>query len=128
MLFRSEQFPGEVFGFAVHFFERLINRHSADGHGRVADRGGKGVINMKVTKKIGSVVGILSVKEDTDVVIISADGKILRTESSQIRQAGRSTQGVRLVNLDEGDRVAAAGVVPESEIKDEDDAQGDLLT
>ena len=95
---------------------------------RLTHRGGKGVINMKVTKKIGSVVGILSVKEDTDVVIISADGKILRTESSQIRQAGRSTQGVRLVNLDEGDRVAAAGVVPESEIKDEDDAQGDLLT
>ena len=50
---------------------------------RLTHRGGKGVINMKVTKKIGSVVGILSVKEDTDVVIISADGKILRTESSQ---------------------------------------------
>ena len=88
---------------------------------RLTHRGGKGVINMKVTKKIGSVVGILSVKEDTDVVIISADGKILRTESSHIRQAGRSTQGVRLVNLDEGDRVAAASVVPEGEVKDEED-------
>ncbi len=88
---------------------------------RLTHRGGKGVINMKVTKKIGSVVGILSVKEDTDVVIISADGKILRTESSHIRQAGRSTQGVRLVNLDEGDRVAAASVVPEGEVKDEEE-------
>ena len=90
---------------------------------RLTHRGGKGVINMKVTKKIGNVVSILSVKEDTDVVVISAEGKILRTESSNIRQAGRSTQGVRLVNLDEGDKVAAASVVPESEVK-EDDEEG----
>ena len=88
---------------------------------RLTHRGGKGVINMKVTKKIGNVVSVLSVKEDTDVVVISAEGKILRTESSNIRQAGRSTQGVRLVNLDEGDKVAAASVVPESEVKEEDE-------
>ena len=90
---------------------------------RLTHRGGKGVINMKVTKKIGNVVSVLSVKEDTDVVVISAEGKILRTESNNIRQAGRSTQGVRLVNLDEGDKVAAASVVPESEVK-EDDEEG----
>ena len=96
---------------------------------RLTHRGGKGVINMKVTKKIGKVVSVLSVKEDTDVVVISAEGKILRTESSNIRQAGRSTQGVRLVNLDEGDKVAAASVVPESEVKeDEEEGPGEVTS
>ncbi len=96
---------------------------------RLTHRGGKGVINMKVTKKIGKVVSVLSVKEDTDVVVISAEGKILRTESNNIRQAGRSTQGVRLVNLDEGDKVAAASVVPESEVKDgEEEGPGEVTS
>jgi DNA gyrase subunit A len=59
------------------------------------------------------VVAILSVKEDTDLMIITRDGKIIRLESGEIRQAGRSTQGVRLVRMDEGDQVAAASVIPD---------------
>jgi DNA gyrase subunit A len=82
---------------------------------RLTDRGGKGVINMKTTNKTGKVVAILSVKEDSDLMIVSQNGKIIRIESSTIRQAGRSTQGVRLVNLEEGDKVAAASVIPDSE-------------
>jgi DNA gyrase subunit A len=82
---------------------------------RLTARGGKGVINMKTSTRNGSVVAILSVKEDTDIMIITKDGKIIRLESSEIRQAGRSTQGVRLVKMEEDDRVAAAGVIPESE-------------
>jgi DNA gyrase subunit A len=82
---------------------------------RLTARGGKGVINMKTTERNGKVVAILSVKEDTDIMIITKDGKIIRLESSEIRQAGRSTQGVRLVRMEEGDRVAAAGVIPETE-------------
>ena len=54
-------------------------------------------------------------KEDSDLMIVSQNGKIIRIESSTIRQAGRSTQGVRLVNLEEGDKVAAASVLPEAE-------------
>jgi DNA gyrase subunit A len=80
---------------------------------RLTARGGKGVINMKLTPRIGKVVAILSVKEDTDLMIITRDGKIIRLESGEIRQAGRSTQGVRLVRADEGDQVAAASVIPE---------------
>jgi DNA gyrase subunit A len=80
---------------------------------RLTARGGKGVINMKLTPRIGKVVAILSVKEDTDLMIITRDGKIIRLESGEIRQAGRSTQGVRLVRPDEGDQVAAASVIPE---------------
>src|SRR5579862_6706944 len=81
---------------------------------RLTARGGKGVINMKITPRIGRVVAILSVKEDTDLMIITKDGKIIRIESGEIRQAGRSTQGVRLVRMDEGDQVAAASVIPDA--------------
>jgi DNA gyrase subunit A len=83
---------------------------------RLTARGRKGVINMKTTNKVGKVVDVLSVREDTDLMIITKDGKIIRIESAQIRQAGRSTQGVRLVRLDDGDKVAAASVVPETEV------------
>ncbi|HXA49945.1 MAG TPA: DNA gyrase subunit A [Candidatus Acidoferrum sp.] len=93
---------------------------------RLTSRGGKGVINMKTTKKTGRVVGILSVKEDSDLMIVSQNGKMIRIESGTIRQAGRSTQGVRLVNLEEGDMVAAASVIPDTEDTNGDDAQGTL--
>ena len=82
---------------------------------RLTARGGKGVINMKTTQKTGNVVAILSVKDDSDLAIVSQSGKIIRIESSTIRQVGRSTQGVKLVSLDEGDKVAAASLIPEAE-------------
>jgi DNA gyrase subunit A len=81
---------------------------------RLTARGAKGVINMKTTTKVGKVMSILSVREDTELVIITKEGKIIRIESGEIRQAGRSTQGVRLVRLDEGDRVAAASCIPDT--------------
>ncbi len=83
---------------------------------RLTHRGGKGVINMKTTNKVGNVMAILSVKEDTDLMIITKDGKIIRIESGEIRQAGRSTQGVRLVRMEDSDAVAAACVIPDSEV------------
>jgi DNA gyrase subunit A len=82
---------------------------------RLTHRGGKGVINMKTTAKTGRVVAILSVKEDSDLMIVTKDGKIIRIESSEIRETGRSAQGVRVVRMEEGDRVAAASVIPEAE-------------
>ena len=81
---------------------------------RLTNRGGKGVINMKTTSKTGPVVAILSVQEDTDLIIISQNGKIIRIESATIRQAGRSTQGVKLVTLEEGDKIAAASTIPDT--------------
>jgi len=103
--------------------EGLILSISENGFGkrtpledyRLTARGRKGVINMKTTPKVGKVVGVLSVKENTDLMIITKDGKIIRLESGEIRQAGRSTQGVRLVRMEEGDQVAAASVIPEAE-------------
>jgi DNA gyrase subunit A len=82
---------------------------------RLTARGRKGVINMKTTPKVGKVVAVLSVKENTDLMIITKDGKMIRIESGEIRQAGRSTQGVRLVRMEEGDLVAAASVIPETD-------------
>ena len=112
-----------IIGAEVVEKEGLILSISENGYGkrteleeyRLTARGGKGVINMKVTPRIGKVVAILSVKEDTDLMIITRDGKIIRLESSEIRQAGRSTQGVRLVRMEEGDQVAAASVIPDEE-------------
>jgi DNA gyrase subunit A len=80
---------------------------------------------MKVTPKIGKVVAILSVKEDTDLMIITKDGKIIRLESGEIRQAGRSTQGVRLVRMD-NDVVAAASVIPDEAVPANGDGEGQL--
>ena len=97
---------------------------------RLTARGGKGVINMKTTARNGSVVAILSVKEDTDLMIVTKDGKIIRIESSQIREVGRATQGVRLVRMDDGDRVAAACVIPDAEAEkpgEGEGGQGNLL-
>ncbi len=82
---------------------------------RLTGRGRKGVINMKTTPKVGKVVAVLSVREVTDLMIVTRDGKIIRLESGEIRQAGRSTQGVRLVRMEEGDIVAAASCIPEPE-------------
>jgi len=101
----------------------LILSISENGYGkrtslesyRLTGRGRKGVINMKTTPKVGKVVAVLCVKEISDLMIITKDGKIIRLESGEIRQAGRSTQGVRLVRMDEGDHVAAASVIPEAE-------------
>ena len=81
---------------------------------RLTARGRKGVINMKTTPKIGRVVGILPVKEESELMIITKQGQIIRIESKEIRQAGRSTQGVRLVTLEPGDQVAAASLIPDT--------------
>ncbi|MGC1290189.1 MAG: DNA gyrase subunit A [Candidatus Acidiferrales bacterium] len=82
---------------------------------RVTSRGGKGVINLKTTDRNGPVVAALQVKEDSDVMIITGQGKVIRVHSAEIREAGRSTQGVRLLRLDEGDRIAAAASILEEE-------------
>jgi DNA gyrase subunit A len=80
---------------------------------RLQSRGGKGVINVKTTAKNGNVVGIMLVDESSEAMLISQFGKIIRIDTKTIREAGRSTQGVRLLHLEEGDRVASAVVLQE---------------
>jgi len=114
-------------GLILSISENGFGKRTRLGDYRLTARGGKGVINMKTTPRTGRVIAILSVKEDTDLMIITRDGKMIRIESGEIRQAGRSTQGVRLVRMEEGDQVAAASVIPEAENGNGDDAQGTLL-
>jgi DNA gyrase subunit A len=109
---------GLILSIAEHGFGK---RTSLEDY-RLTGRGGKGVINMKTTNKTGKVVAILSVKEDSDLMIVSQNGKMIRIESGTIRQVGRSTQGVKLVTLEEGDLVAAASVIPDTE----DSPEGNL--
>jgi DNA gyrase subunit A len=101
---------GIILSIAEHGYGKRTNLEDY----RLTNRGGKGVINMKTTHKTGKVVAILSVKDDSDLMIVSQNGKMIRIESSTIRQVGRSTQGVRLVSLEDGDLVAAASVIPDS--------------
>jgi len=82
---------------------------------RLQGRGGSGVINVKTTERNGKVVGISQVADDSEVMLISQYGKIIRIESKLIRETGRSAQGVRLLNIEAGDRVAAAVVIPPDE-------------
>jgi DNA gyrase subunit A len=82
---------------------------------RLQGRGGSGVINVKTTERNGKVVGIAQVTEDSEVMLISQYGKIIRMDSSTIRESGRAAQGVRLLHLEPGDRVAAAVVIPPEE-------------
>ena len=90
-------------------------RTPADSY-RLQRRGGYGVINVKTTERTGKVVGIAQVDEKSEVMLISHYGKIIRMDSTTIRESGRSTQGVRLLNMEPGDRVAAAVVIaPEEE-------------
>ncbi|HZP33892.1 MAG TPA: DNA gyrase subunit A [Candidatus Acidoferrales bacterium] len=78
---------------------------------RITSRGGKGVINLKTTDRNGSVIATLQVSEDSDVMIITGFGKIIRVHANEIREAGRSTQGVRLLRLEDEDKIAAAAVI-----------------
>jgi DNA gyrase subunit A len=89
---------------------------------RLIARGGKGVINLKTTERTGKVVGIAQVSEDSQVLLISQYGKIIRMDSKTIRESGRHAQGVRLLSLEPGDRVAAAVVIAE-----QDNGNGGLL-
>ncbi|WP_300104743.1 DNA gyrase subunit A [uncultured Alistipes sp.] len=82
---------------------------------RITNRGGKGVKTINVTEKTGKLISIQAVTDDNDLMIINRSGLTIRTAVSQIRVAGRATQGVRIINLREGDAIASVMAVPRSE-------------
>ncbi len=87
---------------------------------RLQTRGGKGVKNMAVTPRIGRVNTIQLVDDSSELMVISQFGKIIRIDTKTIRAAGRATQGVRLLNLEADDKVAAAVIIPPEELKDDE--------
>ena len=92
---------------------------------RLTARGGKGVINMKTTKKTGDVLAMLKLDAEDDVMLITRAGKIIRIDPETIRRTGRSASGVRLVNLESGDVIAAASTAPKSPDFDDDEEGGE---
>jgi DNA gyrase subunit A len=78
---------------------------------RVQSRGGKGVINIKTTERNGKVVAVMPVTRESEVLIITTQGKLIRIEAEQIRATGRSAQGVKLIDASDGDSVASASLV-----------------
>ena len=87
---------------------------------RLTARAAQGVTNLKATGKVGKSAAILLVDETSELMVISQFGKIIRIDTSTIRAAGRSTQGVKLLNLDPDDKVAAAVIIPPEELKDDE--------
>jgi DNA gyrase subunit A len=78
---------------------------------RLQSRGGKGVINMKTTDKTGKVVAVFPVDEESELMIITKQGKLIRIEANEIRKTGRGAQGVRLIKTDGGDKVTSASLL-----------------
>jgi len=106
--------------------EKGYGKRTAIVEYRLQSRAGKGVINVKTTERNGKVVNVLPVTEESEVMVISQQGKIARLDSSTIRESGRSAQGVRLINLEEGDQVAAACLI-KTETNGDLPAQGVLI-
>ena len=88
---------------------------------RLQSRGGKGIITMKTTDKTGRVVGVQQVTEDDQLMLVTNTGKIIRLRIKDIRVIGRNTQGVRLIDLEEGERVVSLARLAEKEEEDEDE-------
>jgi DNA gyrase subunit A len=91
---------------------------------RVTNRGGKGVKTINITEKTGALVGLLGVEKNDDLMITCESGVTIRMKVSAIREAGRATQGVKLINIDEGDKIAAIAAIHEQE-EDNEESAGD---
>jgi len=87
---------------------------------RITARGAQGVTNLKATPKVGKTSSILLVNESSELMAISQFGKIIRIDTKTIRAAGRATQGVRLLNLEADDKIAAAVIIPPEELKEDE--------
>jgi DNA gyrase subunit A len=91
----------------------------------VTNRGGKGVKTINITEKTGDLVAIQAVTDENDLMIINRSGVTIRTKVDQIRVAGRATQGVKIINLREGDVIASVMAVPVSE--EEETAEENII-
>jgi len=104
-------------------FDMVLQDGTVEQVYRLQSRGGKGIITMKANEKTGGVVGALTVRETHEIMLITTNGQMVRIFVKDIREAGRNTQGVKLINLDAGDKLQAiASVISEQQ----EDAAGGL--
>jgi DNA gyrase subunit A len=103
--------------------ENGYGKRTEMGEYRLTRRGGKGIITMKTTDKTGRVTGVRMVTDDDQIMLVTSGGKVIRLRVNEIRVIGRNTQGVRLIGLEEGERVVSVARLAEredeSEVKDE---------
>jgi DNA gyrase subunit A len=126
---RQDDFVVSVCPVSSEDTERMLSV-SEQGYGkqtpittyRLQSRGGKGVINMKTTEKTGKVVAVFPVDDESEIMIITQQGKLIRLEASAIRKTGRSAQGVRLIKTDADDKVTSASLVEPSAEDELEDA------
>jgi len=104
--------------------ENGIGKRTSFEEYRSQSRGGKGIITMKTTDRTGKVVGALTVKDDDEIMLITVAGQMVRTRVSDIREAGRNTQGVKLIELEGQDKLQAIAPVI-SEEKEEADGESE---
>jgi DNA gyrase subunit A len=91
--------------------DKGYGKRSDESEYRISHRGGKGIITVKISDKTGNMVSIKEIVETDDLVVVTTDGMVIRQHAADIRLAGRNTQGVRLIRLNEGDSVADVAVV-----------------
>ncbi|HVR27988.1 MAG TPA: DNA gyrase subunit A [Thermoanaerobaculia bacterium] len=106
--------------------ERGYGKRTSIDEYREQGRGGKGIINLKVSRKTGEVVGVLEVEPSDDVILISSEGKLIRIAVEGLRTIGRSTQGVKVMDLDGEDMLVAMAKVVERDVEDVDGGEGGL--
>ncbi len=107
--------------------EKGFGKRTAVEEYRITNRGGKGVKTINVTDKTGSLVGLLDVTEKEDLMITCESGVTIRMPVNQISEQGRATQGVKLIRVDEGDRIAAITQLEEKEDENENGENGDVV-
>ena len=102
--------------------EQFIFTASSKGYGKKTEvniypkhrRGGKGVVNLRTSKKIGKAIGMVGVSNQEELILISEVGKVIRMKAEKVRPIGRATQGVKIINLDKDDKVVSIAKVKES--------------
>ncbi len=109
--------------------ENGYGKRSPVGEHRIQGRGGKGIIAIKASERNGKVVGSMQVDDEDEVMLIADSGKMIRMPLENVRVIGRTTQGVRLINLADGERVVAMDLVaPEEESEDEEGQEAEQST
>lgn len=103
--------------------EKGIGKRTEVNEYRITNRGGKGVIAMKLTNKTGKLVGVVNVDENMDLMVLTSSGKMIRVDMQSIRKAGRATSGVIIVNVDD-DKVVSIARCPKEE-KEADEKEGE---
>ena len=117
-------FPADDKGEILVVSERGFGKRTPVADFREQGRGGKGITLMKVTSRTGSVAGMRHLGGDDDIMLVTAQGMMIRTSAAGVRRSGRVTQGVKLIDLEEGDQVVGVARLAERE---EDDAETGTL-